>query len=61
MAVLISQEWLETRNPDERYMGRELLAQTKPLDHAEDDSVSDIMAAASPSGSDGCRYSKWSK
>jgi len=46
---------------DSRHMGRELLKRTTPLDMADDDCVSDIMAAASPVGTEKYTTSKWSK
>jgi len=53
-------QWIED-NADPRHMGRELLKQTTPIDTADEACVSDIMAAASPQGTDGQRVSKWSK
>lgn len=46
---------------DPRHMGRELLKRTTPLDMADNDGVAEIMAAASPVGTEKYQTSKWSK
>ena len=56
----IHHQWVED-NADSRHMGRELLKQTTPIDTADKEGVSTIMAAASPQGTQNQRVSKWSK
>lgn len=53
-------QWMED-NCDPRHMGRDLLKRTEPLPTADTDGYDEVMAAASPQGSESkYRSSKWS-